>query len=110
MRVHDVLKRKGHDVVVVSPDATVAELLQLLVEHRIGSVVVVDEPANVNVDTAPIVLKNGTTVSRTKRRSDETTACTVMNVPSESTTTMGCCAAAKSPTTGMTLMTNGLCD
>ena len=31
MRVHDVLKRKGHDVVVVSPDATVAELLQLLV-------------------------------------------------------------------------------
>lgn len=43
MRVHDVLKRKGHDVVVVSPDATVAELLQLLVEHRIGSVVVVDE-------------------------------------------------------------------
>ena len=43
MRVHDVLKRKGHDVVVVSPDATVAELLQLLVEHRIGSVVVVDD-------------------------------------------------------------------
>lgn len=43
MRVHDVLKRKGHDVVVISPDATVAELLQLLVEHRIGSVVVVDD-------------------------------------------------------------------
>ena len=43
MRVHDVLKRKGHDVVVVSPDATVAESLQLLVEHRIGSVVVVDD-------------------------------------------------------------------
>ena len=43
MRVHDVLKRKGHDVVVVSPAATVAELLQLLVEHRIGSVVVVDD-------------------------------------------------------------------
>ncbi len=30
-------------MVVVSPDATVAELLQLLVEHRIGSVVVVDD-------------------------------------------------------------------
>lgn len=42
MRVHDVLKRKGHDVVVVSPDATVADLLQLLVTNRIGSVVVVD--------------------------------------------------------------------
>ncbi len=43
MRVHDVLNRKGHDVVVVSPNATVAELLQLLVKHRIGSVVVVDD-------------------------------------------------------------------
>ncbi|WP_341727889.1 CBS domain-containing protein [Brooklawnia sp.] len=43
MRVYDVLKHKGHDVVVASPDATVAELLQLLVEHRIGSVVVVDD-------------------------------------------------------------------
>ena len=64
-------------------------------------------PGKVNVFTSPILLKKGTTVSRTKRRSLETTACTVMNVPSESTTITGCWAAAKSPTTGITLITNG---
>lgn len=42
MRVHDVLKRKGHDVVTITPDATVADLLKLLNEYKIGSVVVVD--------------------------------------------------------------------
>lgn len=42
MRVQDVLKRKGHDVVTISPDASVADLLKLLNEYRIGSVVVVD--------------------------------------------------------------------
>ena len=35
-----------------------------------------------NVSTSPIWLKNGTSVSRTNRRSSETTACTVSNVPS----------------------------
>ena len=39
----------------------------------------------------------------------ETTACTVRNVPSESTMITGCWAAAKSPTTGITLITNGVC-
>ena len=43
MRVQDVLKRKGHDVVAISPAATVANLLKLLAEHQIGSVVVLDE-------------------------------------------------------------------
>ena len=68
------------------------------------------EPVNWKFCTLPIWLKNGTTVSRTKRRSGETTACTVSDVPSESTVITGCCAAAKSPTTGMTLVTNGSCD
>ena len=77
---------------------------------RVVSVVVVVEPVNWNVFTSPILLKKGTTVRRTKRRSLETTAWTVMNVPSERTTITGCWAAAKSPTTGITLMTNGLCD
>ena len=74
------------------------------------SVVLVVEPVNWNVFTSPMLLKKGTTVSRTNRRSFETTAWTVMNVPSERTTITGCWAAAKSPTTGITLMTNGLCD
>ena len=65
---------------------------------------------NWKVFTSPILLKKGTTVRRTKRLSLETTAWTVMNVPSERTTITGCWAAAKSPTTGITLITNGLCD
>jgi CBS domain-containing protein len=40
MRVHDVLRRKGADVVTVRPDATVRELLSTLAEHQIGAVVV----------------------------------------------------------------------
>ena len=69
-----------------------------------------DRPSKVNSCTGPIRLKNGTKVSRTKRRSDETTACTLSCVPSFSTTMTGCCAAAKSPTTGMILVTKGRCD
>ena len=49
MRVQELLKRKGHDVVVISPAATVAELLQLLDEHHIGSVVVVDDDRLVGI-------------------------------------------------------------
>ncbi|MBR7741941.1 CBS domain-containing protein [Phycicoccus sp. BSK3Z-2] len=39
MKIADVVKRKGGDVVTVRPDATVSELLALLAEHRIGAVV-----------------------------------------------------------------------
>lgn len=40
MRVHDVLRRKGGDVITVRPGATVRELLDVLAEHRIGALVV----------------------------------------------------------------------
>ena len=65
------------------------------------------EPSNWNSSTFPICEKKGTSVSRTNRRSLETTACTLTAVPSESTVMTGCWAAAKSPTTGITLVTNG---
>ena len=64
-------------------------------------------PSNWNCSTRPICEKNGTSVRRTNRRSLETTACTFTAVPSESTVITGCWAAAKSPTTGTTLVTNG---
>ena len=48
------------------------------------------EPSKVNVFTSPIWLKNGTIVIRTKRRSFDTTACTLSDVPSLSTTMTGC--------------------
>lgn len=40
MRVSEVLRRKGHDVVTIAPDDGVRDLLALLDEHGIGAVVV----------------------------------------------------------------------
>ncbi|MCK6212585.1 CBS domain-containing protein [Georgenia sp. EYE_87] len=48
MRISDVLRRKGDDVVTIRRDATVAELLDLLTEHRIGAVVVSDGEGRVD--------------------------------------------------------------
>ena len=43
MRISDVIRRKGGDVITVRADASVTELLTLLAEHRIGAVVVSDD-------------------------------------------------------------------
>ena len=40
MRISDVLRVKGAQVVTVTPDTTVRHLLAVLAEHRIGAVVV----------------------------------------------------------------------
>lgn len=40
MKISDVLRSKGSDVVTIAPDDSVATLLGLLAEHRIGAVVV----------------------------------------------------------------------
>jgi CBS domain-containing protein len=40
MRIADVLRNKGEGVVTIGPDDTVAHLLELLEERRIGAVVV----------------------------------------------------------------------
>ncbi len=40
MRINDVLRVKGAEVVTVTPDTTVRQLLQILAEHKIGAVVV----------------------------------------------------------------------
>ncbi len=40
MKISDVVRTKGSDVITVSPDQTVGELLGLLAEHKIGAVVV----------------------------------------------------------------------
>lgn len=44
MRIHDILRRKGDSVVTISSAATLTELVSLLTEHRIGAVVVSDNP------------------------------------------------------------------
>lgn len=45
MRIQELLKGKGSDVVTVTSDATVGELVQTLADHKIGAVVVVDDGA-----------------------------------------------------------------
>ena len=40
MRITDVLRGKGTQVVTVPPDTKVRRLLEILAEHRIGAVVV----------------------------------------------------------------------
>ena len=48
MKVSDVLRHKGTEVVTVKPDETVSGLLALLVEHRIGAVVVSTDGTSVD--------------------------------------------------------------
>ncbi|XVX19696.1 CBS domain-containing protein [Actinomycetota bacterium] len=43
MKISDLLKSKGGDVVTIRPDATVSDLLALLNDHGIGAVVVSDD-------------------------------------------------------------------
>ena len=47
MKISDVLRSKGAGVVTIKPDDTVAHLLALLDEHRIGAVVVSSDGATV---------------------------------------------------------------
>jgi CBS domain-containing protein len=48
MRISDVLRVKGGQVVTVSPDSDVRQLLSVLAEHRIGAVVVSADGASVD--------------------------------------------------------------
>lgn len=49
MKIEDVIRRKGTDVVTIAPSATVAELLDLLAKFNIGAVVVTDAQAVVGI-------------------------------------------------------------
>jgi len=48
MRISDVLRVKGTQVVTVPPDTTIRRLLAVLAEHRIGAVVVSRDGASVD--------------------------------------------------------------
>ena len=48
MRINDVLRGKHrHDVVTISPDATVRELIQLLAQHNVGALIVSEDGTSV---------------------------------------------------------------
>ena len=48
MRIADVLRRKGATVTTIRSDATLADVVELLVARRIGAVVVSDDGARVD--------------------------------------------------------------
>ncbi|HEV8714823.1 MAG TPA: CBS domain-containing protein [Candidatus Binatia bacterium] len=43
MKIRDILHGKGAEVVTIHPEATVHQAMQVLVHHRIGSLVVIGE-------------------------------------------------------------------
>jgi CBS domain-containing protein len=48
MRINDVLRGKPrHDVVTISPDATVRELIRLLAQHNVGALIVSEDGSTV---------------------------------------------------------------
>lgn len=49
MNISEILSRKGSAVVTSEPDRTVAELVRLLAEHKIGAVPVVDGDDTVGI-------------------------------------------------------------
>jgi len=66
MRISDVLRSKSSDLVTLSPDATVRDLVDLLAEHNIGAVIVGDDanPVSGIVSERDVVrgLVSGTTI------------------------------------------------
>jgi len=46
MRISDVLRSKGDEVVTVAPGIAVRELVTVLAEHNVGAVVVATDPAH----------------------------------------------------------------
>lgn len=48
MRVAQILRHKGADVIVISPAATVEELVTLLSKHNLGAVVVSEDGTSVS--------------------------------------------------------------
>ena len=57
MKIQDILHGKGHDVVTISEDRTVCEAVKILVEHNIGSVVVVDDLRPIGILTERDILR-----------------------------------------------------
>jgi CBS domain-containing protein len=47
MKINDILRGKGTQVVTISPDSTVRDLLSLLAEHNVGALVVSEDGASV---------------------------------------------------------------
>ena len=73
MKIHDVIKGKpSQDVVTISPDATVRELIALLAEHNVGALVVSEDGATLagivsERDVVRHLHSDGTVINNTVR-------------------------------------------
>ena len=47
MRIYDILSTKGHDVITITPDSSVTELVSLLSDHNLGAVLVSPDGATI---------------------------------------------------------------
>ena len=59
MRIRDILRKKGSDVVTVFPHFTVLDAMRLLVKFNIGSVVVSEDGVAIGILTERDVLRLG---------------------------------------------------
>ena len=59
MRIRDILERKGHEVITITPDLTVADAVERLVDHDIGALVVEDGGDVVGIISERDVLRLG---------------------------------------------------
>lgn len=59
MKVREILRRKGHEVVTVDPGAALLAAMRRLVEHDIGSLVVIDDGEVTGIVTERDVLRLG---------------------------------------------------
>lgn len=57
MKVRDVLQAKGDQVFSISPYQTMADVVRVLIAHRIGALLVVDEGRTVGIITERDVLR-----------------------------------------------------
>jgi CBS domain-containing protein len=86
MRIREIVHTKGTFVVTVDPDRTVLEAMQVLVEHRIGAVVVMRGDEIAGILTERDVLRLGAespTKLETTRVSDAMTRDLIVAVPDD---------------------------
>lgn len=57
MKISDVLRSKGSDVVTIAPDRTVLDVVRTLVRHNIGATVVVEDGRPVGIVSERDILK-----------------------------------------------------
>ena len=57
MKIRDILRFKGHDVVTASKDDSVLQAVRVLVDHNIGGVVVVDGREIIGILTERDILR-----------------------------------------------------